>query len=75
MGEFRTIAGRRYQDAGIFPEKFAREYAKKHRAWGWWVRLEKLKPPYQHKVIRGKSVALTHRVWLGGSNRPRGSRG
>ena len=71
MGEYRKIAGKIYADAGVFPKKFAEEYAKKHRAGGWYVRLEKLKPPYQYKNIKGKLTALTHRIWLGGSNRPR----
>jgi len=71
MSEYKVIAGKTYADAGIFPEKFAKEYAQKHRAEGWWIRLEKLSPPYPTKVIKGKRTKLTHRVWLGGSNRPR----
>ncbi len=68
MSVFKTIAGRVYANAGRFPTAFAKEYARKRRAEGWWVRLVKLKPPYEHNR---NGQPLTYRVWLGGSNAPK----
>lgn len=65
MKETRYFGGKVFRYAGLFPPKFAREYAKKHRQGGWFIRLEKVR----NVEIKGKLWKVAYRIWIGGSNR------